>query len=67
MSCELETQTKKNTQGERIYLDYFSDFILRVILRFISHLETILKTISLENYFQIENSLQNSLLTENKP
>ena len=40
---------------------------LRVILRFIFHLETILKTISSENSCQIENSPQNSLQTENEP
>ena len=55
------------TWGERIYQDYFGDFFLRVILRFISHLETNLKTISSENNCQIENGLQNSLQTENKP
>ena len=54
-------------KGERIYQDYFGDFLLRVIMRFISHLETILKTIFPENNCQIENSLQNSLQTENKP
>ena len=49
--------------GERIYQDYFGDFFLRVILRFISHLETILKTIFNETDCPIKNSLQ----TENKP
>ena len=44
-------------------LIYIGDFFLRVMLRFISHLETILKTIFSENNCQIENSLQ----TENKP
>ena len=38
-----------STKGERIYQDYFGDFFLRVILRFISHLETILNTIFSEN------------------
>ena len=47
--------------------DYFDDFFLRVILRFIFHLETILKTIYSENSCQIENSPQNSLQTENEP
>ena len=36
---------KNDTEGERIYQDHFGDFFLRVIWRFISHLETILKTI----------------------
>ena len=57
------------SKGERIYQDYFGDFFLRVIWKFISHLEmeTILKTIFSENNCQIENGLQNSLQTENKP
>ena len=55
------------SEGERIYQDYFGDFFLRVILRFIFHLETILKTIYSENSCQIENSPQNSLQTENEP
>ena len=55
------------TKGERIYQDYVGDFFLRVILRFIFQLETILKTIYSENSCQIENSPQNSLQTENEP
>ena len=58
---------KNDTEGERIYQDHFGDFFLRVIWRFISHLETILKTIFSENNCQIENSLQNSLQAESKP
>ena len=54
-------------KGERSYQDYFGEFFLRVILRFIFHLETILKTIYSENSCQIENSPQNSLQTENEP
>ena len=50
-------------QGERIYQDYFGDFFLR----FIFHLETILKDIYSENSCQIENSSQNSFQTENEP
>ena len=57
---------KKGTEDERIYQDYFGDF-LRVILRFIFHLKSILKTIYSENSCQIENSPQNSLQTENEP
>ena len=53
-----------NAIGERIYKDYFGDFFLRVILRFIFQLETILKTIYSENSCQIENIPQNSLQTE---
>ena len=42
-------------------------FFLRVILRFIFQLETILKTILSENSCQIENSPQNSLQAKNEP
>ena len=45
-----------HTRGERIYQDYFGDFFLRVILRFIFQLETILKTIYSENSCQTENT-----------
>ena len=64
---KLIARIGKKTKGERIYQDYFGDFFLRVILRFIFHLETILKTIYSENSCQIENSPQNSLQTENEP
>ena len=55
------------TVGERIYQDYFGDFFLRVILRFIFHLKTILETIFNLAIIFGKNSPQNSLQMGNKP
>ena len=55
----FEKVPKVNASTRTILVTFF----LKVILRFISHLETILRTIFSENNCQIQNSLQ----TENKP
>ena len=65
--CWFFTIKGQCCKGERIYQDYFGDFFLRVILRFVFQLETILKTIYSEKSCQSENSPQNSLQTENEP